>query len=69
MGGLRHPDAWPQPETAGALRVLVVDDNDANLSDHATILLAEIRLARSHPVLANCGEGACRAAPRRSRST
>jgi DNA-binding response OmpR family regulator len=53
MGGWRHPDTWPQPEAA-ALRVLVVDDHEANLRI-MNILLTEFGC---RPVLAGCGEEA-----------
>jgi len=53
MGGSRHPDSWPQPEAA-ALKVLVVDDHEANLRI-MNILLTEFGC---RPVLAGCGEEA-----------
>jgi DNA-binding NtrC family response regulator len=53
MGGSRHPDIWPQPEAAD-LKVLVVDDHEANLRI-MHILLAEFGC---RAVLAACGEEA-----------
>jgi CheY-like chemotaxis protein len=53
MSGLRHPDFEPQPEAA-ALKVLVVDDHEANLRI-MHLLLMEFGC---RPVLAACGEEA-----------
>jgi CheY-like chemotaxis protein len=53
MGGSRHPDIEPRPE-ATSLRVLVVDDHEANRRI-MNILLTEFGC---RPVVATCGEEA-----------
>ena len=53
MGGPRHPDREPRPEAAD-LKVLVVDDHEANRRI-LHILLTELGC---RPVLAACGEEA-----------
>jgi CheY-like chemotaxis protein len=53
MSGSRRPDAWPQPEAA-TLKVLVVDDHEANLN----IMVLLLAVFGCRPVLAACGEEA-----------